>query len=43
VRYGFGVLKTSIAYRAWKWKLARPRFLSADAGLRLTAAAEGDS
>jgi hypothetical protein len=43
LRYGLGVLKTSVAYRLWKWKLARPRFLSADAGLRLTAAPEGDS
>jgi glycosyltransferase involved in cell wall biosynthesis len=27
VRYGFGVLGTSIAFRAWRWKLAQPRFL----------------
>jgi hypothetical protein len=28
VRYGFGVLSTSLAYRLWRWKLLRPRFLS---------------
>ena len=43
LRYGLGVLKTSIVFRLWKWKLAKPRFLSAEAGLRLAAAAEADS
>jgi glycosyltransferase involved in cell wall biosynthesis len=28
VRYGFGVLWTSIVYRLWRWKLAKPDFLS---------------
>ncbi len=28
VRYGLGVIATSAAYVAWKWKLARPRFLA---------------
>jgi hypothetical protein len=37
------VLKTSIAFRLWKWKFAKPRFLSAEAGLRLAAAVEADS
>jgi glycosyltransferase involved in cell wall biosynthesis len=27
VRYGFGVLGTSLAYRFWRWGLARPAFL----------------
>ncbi len=39
LRYGFGVLYTSVQYRFWKWKLARPRFLSARADLRLTPGA----
>jgi hypothetical protein len=28
VRYGLGVVATSLAYRAWRWGLARPRFLA---------------
>jgi hypothetical protein len=43
LRYGLGVLKTSIVFRLWKWKLAKPRFLCADAGLRLSAAVEADT
>ena len=39
LRYGFGVLHTSAIYRLWKWKLARPRFLSAQPQWRLPAAA----
>jgi len=27
--YGFGVLRTSVAYRAWRWGLARPRIFDA--------------
>ncbi len=27
VRYGLGVVRTSLAYRAWRWGLARPAFL----------------
>ncbi|WP_404422609.1 glycosyltransferase family 2 protein [Nibricoccus sp. IMCC34717] len=27
VRYGLGVLRVSLAYRAYKWRLAAPRFL----------------
>lgn len=39
VRYGFGVLGTSIRYRAWRWGFARPAFLDFDsAALRLAAA-----
>src|SRR5581483_922994 len=30
MRYGIGVLATSCAYRLWRWRLARPRFLSAE-------------
>ena len=29
VRYGLGVLGTSIAFRAWKWGLAKPRIFAA--------------
>ncbi len=36
LRYGLGVLATSIAFRLWKWKLLRPRFLSAQPQWRLT-------
>ncbi|HET8942125.1 MAG TPA: glycosyltransferase family 2 protein [Rudaea sp.] len=39
LRYGMGVLATSVRYRLWKWKLARPRFLSAQAQWRLPMAA----
>jgi len=35
VRYGFGVLSTSLAYRLWRWKLLRPRFLSTQPQWRL--------
>jgi glycosyltransferase involved in cell wall biosynthesis len=35
VVYGLGVLRTSLAYRAWKWGLARPPIFSADAEQRL--------
>lgn len=41
VRYGLGVLGTSIAYRLWKWRLVRPQFLSTRADLRLVPAGEG--
>lgn len=27
VRYGLGVVATTLAFRAWRWGLARPRFL----------------
>jgi hypothetical protein len=37
VVYGFGVLWTSVQYRLWRWGLARPRFLVADAPLRAPA------
>jgi hypothetical protein len=38
VRYGFGVLGSSFAYRAWRWGLARPCFLDfqSDRFLRVT-------
>jgi hypothetical protein len=32
VRYGFGVLATSLAFRAWRWGLARPAFLDFHSG-----------
>ena len=35
VRYGLGVLYTSAVFRLWKWKLARPAFLSTSSELRL--------
>ena len=28
LRYGFGVLWTSVLYRLWRWRMIRPRFLS---------------
>jgi glycosyltransferase involved in cell wall biosynthesis len=37
IRYGLGVLRTSVVYRLWKWKLMRPRFLSTQPQLRLPA------
>jgi glycosyltransferase involved in cell wall biosynthesis len=40
IRYGLGVVQTSVMYRLWKWKLARPRFLSAHAQWRLGALAD---
>ncbi len=40
VRYGFGVLQTSLVYRLWRWKLARPRFLSTQPQWRLPTAAD---
>jgi hypothetical protein len=39
VRYGFGVLGASVAYRLWRWGIARPRFLAMRADDRLAAAA----
>ncbi len=44
VVYGLGGLATALAYRGWKWGLARPRLFSTDAALRLPpapAAADG--
>jgi hypothetical protein len=35
VSYGFGVLRTSLVYRLWRWGLAKPRFLSMQAQWRL--------
>ena len=32
VRYGFGVLGSSVAFRLWRWGLARPGFLDFDSG-----------
>ncbi|HQY46876.1 MAG TPA: glycosyltransferase family 2 protein [Usitatibacteraceae bacterium] len=32
VRYGLGVLGTTLAFRAWRWGLAKPRFLAFSAG-----------
>jgi len=36
VVYGCGVLWTSLAYRLWRWRLARPRIFSRQSTLRLT-------
>jgi hypothetical protein len=38
VRYGLGVLSTSVLFRLWKWKFVKPEFLSARTNLRLPAA-----
>lgn len=35
VTYGLGVLRTSLAYRAWRWGLATPRIFDHDARWRL--------
>ncbi len=35
--YGLGVLRTTCQYRAWRWRLAKPRIFSSDPGLRLDA------
>jgi glycosyltransferase involved in cell wall biosynthesis len=35
VTYGLGVLKTSLTYRFWKWKLCKPVIFSRDQQLRL--------
>jgi glycosyltransferase involved in cell wall biosynthesis len=42
VRYGFGVLGTSFAYRFWRWGLARPAFLDFQSGHFLRVAREED-
>ena len=39
LRYGLGVLSTSVVYRLWKWKLVRPRFLSSEPQWRLSSEA----
>jgi glycosyltransferase involved in cell wall biosynthesis len=36
VGYGFGVLRTSVAYRLWRWGLASPLIFSQKPELRLT-------
>jgi glycosyltransferase involved in cell wall biosynthesis len=35
VKYGLGVIQTSLAFRAWKWGLARPRIFEASEEHRL--------
>jgi glycosyltransferase involved in cell wall biosynthesis len=40
VVYGLGVLRTSLAYRLWRWKLLRPRLFAHDPGLRLACGAK---
>jgi len=35
VKYGFGVLWTTMLYRLWRWKLASPKVFSTDSGLQL--------
>jgi glycosyltransferase involved in cell wall biosynthesis len=42
VRYGFGVLGTSLAYRLWRWGLYRPAFLDFQSEHFLRAAREED-
>ena len=37
LRYGLGVLATSVSYRLWRWGLLRPRFLSTEPQWRLGA------
>jgi len=37
--YGFGVLRTSVSYRLWRWHLASPRIFSLQSKWKLTAAA----
>lgn len=32
VRYGLGVVATTLAFRAWRWGLAKPRFLAFSGG-----------
>jgi glycosyltransferase involved in cell wall biosynthesis len=43
VVYGGGVLWTSMLFRLWKWKLAKPRLFSPDSSLRLKPGAESGS
>ena len=38
VKYGLGVVATSIAFRAWKWGLAKPRIFDGRDEYRLTSA-----
>lgn len=40
LRYGLGVLATSISYRMWKWKLRNPQFLSTQPRWRLPESAD---
>lgn len=40
VRYGFGVLSTSLRFRSWKWGILRPRFLDRSPELRLPRGAQ---
>ena len=42
LRYGLGVLATSVMYRLWRWGLARPRFLSSDSQWRLAPEQQAD-
>ena len=37
VVYGLGVLATTLSYRLWKWKLARPRIFTDSPEFRLDA------
>jgi len=38
LRYGLGVVRTSLAFRAWRWGLARPRIFESRAEDRLSGA-----
>jgi glycosyltransferase involved in cell wall biosynthesis len=41
VRYGFGVLWTSVLFRAWRWGLAKPGLFARDPELRLKSQSAG--
>jgi hypothetical protein len=41
VRYGLGVVATSLAYRAWRWGMARPAFLDFSSNQFLRPATPG--
>ena len=41
VRYGLGVVATTLAFRAWRWGFARPRFLAFDSADFMPGAAPG--
>ena len=43
VVYGFGVLRVALTYRLWKWRLAKPKLFSTDAGDRLAAIRAADA
>ncbi len=42
VRYGLGVVATTLAFRAWRWGLAKPRFLAFSGGDFVAGAAAAE-